>query len=282
MDPIWTNLHNNTISKKDRTLQKIEIHAADHCVQKCHHCSHAADIAPRKNYTPDDFQPHFQNLQDHGIHWKEINILGGEPFLCPDLAELTKMCKKYGNTIGIMSNMYWLREEASVEEHREVLTNADALYYTLYHTLLEKNGGLHRVKELIGIIRKTYPHLAVRPLGQAGPITSFAKVEFHDDPKPIINQSCHFRKCKQLLSNGQILGCCAALRIPGWPEIDQYDITGKFNVREFINWYRKPILNLCSHCCIATEGVTPTPWTIVQSPPAPTPQDPDEQDHTPT
>lgn len=277
MDPIWTQLHRNQANREEYTLSQIEIHASDHCVQKCTHCSHAADIAPVRNYDPSEYEPHLKNLQDHGIHWRNINILGGEPFLNPNLAKLAQMCKSYGNNVGIMTNLYWLQDEISSEEHHDTLTSTDTLYYTLYHTLLKKNGGIHYVKTLIHDLKRDYPNLTVRPLGRQGPVNTFARIEFNKTTQPITNRNCKFRQCKQLLHTGIILGCCAARRIPDWPEIDKYDITGDFDPKELAKWYNRPVLDLCHHCNIATNGLTFSPWTTQT---ATTPPNPDAQDHT--
>lgn len=245
-------------------LDQIEIHAADHCVQKCKWCSHAADIAPRKFYSRAEFEPWFQRLQSRDIYINRIQILGGEPFLNRELADLCDMARLYASTVLVMSNMYWLKSEADLEKHEATLRKIDEIVVTVYKPIVDHCGGLDNVQRLIGILQQRFPHLRLISFTEMGkPIEQFGRIEFHEEPLTII-QSCHYVRCKNLLPDGTILGCCAMRRIPQRTEIiDSWKLSSNFDVEKFMQWYNADKLMTCKYCSVATKGEQLEPWSLL-------------------
>ena len=68
-------------------------------------------------------------------------------------------------------------------------------------------------------------------------------------------------ECKQLLHTGIVLGCCASRRVLYMSAVDKFDLQKDFNRDEFVSWYNKDPLDLCSHCSIATKGMSFKEWT---------------------
>ena len=246
-------------------LPRIEIHAADHCVLKCRHCSHAADIAPKRLYRAAEYQPWFELLSRSGVKFGQIELLGGEPFMNRHLAEYVDLGHRYSDRVGAMSNLFWLKDEKSIERHATVLSKLNFLIVTLYTPLVEKCGGLENVQRLVAVMEKRFPNLKISHFTpKLKPIKRFGEIEFSKDAMPIIQRKCAFRGCKQLMHDGTVIGCAPARRVINWPEVDRFDLKLKpFNPSKFVSWFNKPVLDLCKHCSIATKGTTMVPWSEV-------------------
>lgn len=235
----------------------------DHCVQKCQHCSHAADLAERPRfYEPDDYVPWFESMAKQGIGWAHIDILGGEPFLNPNLYELVKAVEPYGTNLGIMTNCFWLRSEEDIEKYYHILRLFKSVIISLYPPLVEQCGGLENVFRLIDIMRKKLPCVQRWHFGdQLRIIDYFAAIEFSDKPRPIINRECQLRYCAVLRSEGHIIQCCAGLRVPSHPAKElTFDVSGKINKAALEGWLDRSLLDLCRYCSTATEGIKWVPW----------------------
>lgn len=247
----------------DMSLDKIEIHAADHCVQRCKMCSHAADMAPKKLYGPEDYVKSFERLKEKGIKIKQIEILGGEPFINPRLEEIVDMARNFTDSVAIMSNMFWLKSFYDIDVRASIFDKIQVLVSTFYEPLVEKCGGYDKTMYLFGRLKHRWQKIDYVSFVN-GIVTSFASFEFSDEPKPIIRSKCAFRGCKQLLHDGRVLGCCAARRVMYTrPEIiDVFDLNTDFDPKDFIKWYYRKTINLCNYCSIATEGLKPFTWRL--------------------
>jgi len=244
-------------------MKRIEIHAADHCVQKCQHCSHAADLVERPRfYGPDDYVPWLESMAKQGIGWAHIDILGGEPFLNPNLYELAKAVQPYCINMGIMTNCYWLRSEEDIEKYHHILRLFKSIIISLYPPLVERCGGLENVLRLVDIMRKRFPYVEKWHFGgQLQFVDYFATIKFSDTPRPIINTACQLRYCAVLRAEGYIIQCCAGLRVPSHPAKELiFDVSGKINKAALEGWLDRSLLDLCRYCSIATEGTKPVPW----------------------
>ena len=69
-------------------LETVEFHVADHCNLNCRHCSMFSGLVKNKKF-PDlnQFKKDLQQLRHFFTHIKRIRIIGGEPFLNPELQE---------------------------------------------------------------------------------------------------------------------------------------------------------------------------------------------------
>lgn len=93
------------------------------------------------------------------------------------------------------------------------------------------------------------------------PIEKFRRIEFHSESLPIVH-SCQYVRCKNLLPDGTIFGCCAKLCIPGSPLIDSRNIFDQFDPAEFMQWYMGDRLSNCNHCSVATKGEQLEAWEL--------------------
>lgn len=97
----------------------IEIHLVEHCNLNCKYCSHFGSIAEKKFYDIQKFEKDVARLAyvTKG-RIKEIQLLGGEPLLHPDLAQFFYITRSYfpnshidiltnGILLNTMKNEFW-------------------------------------------------------------------------------------------------------------------------------------------------------------------------------
>jgi len=239
-------------------MNRIEIHAVDHCVQRCHYCSHAADLVDQPRfYGPEHYVPLFESMAKQGIGWTHIDILGGEPFLNPRLYELAKTVKSFCANLGLMTNCFWLRSEEDIEKYHHILRLFKAIIITLYEPIVEKCGGLENVLRLIGIMQRQFPYVDRWCFGEKPQLVrEFARIQFYDVPRPIVYSDCLLRSCAVLRSEGYIVQCCAALRVPNHRARDlTFDVSDEIDTAALERWLNRPVLDLCHYCSIAADGL---------------------------
>ena len=73
----------------------LEIHLADHCDLGCKSCSHYSPIAPKRFETPEGLRKSLAVLKKRGVtkFFDEIHLMGGEPLLNPQIAELIRITR---------------------------------------------------------------------------------------------------------------------------------------------------------------------------------------------
>jgi hypothetical protein len=239
--------------------RRIEIHSADHCVQKCKHCSHAADIAKPKIYRSDDYSSLFEIMSNQGVNWGTITVVGGEPFLNPWLYQLLFMARQYTNKVEVMTNCYWLRSEKDIEKHHKSLQLLDMLTITLYEPIINRIGR-KEYNRLINLIGRRYKNLNISYFWNGEPVKDFGVIKFYDNPRPIINEECVFRNCLQLMPQGYLMRCCCGRRVPHHKAHDFFDVDGHIDKKALASWLSEPMIDLCNYCSIATDGVIFEKW----------------------
>ena len=243
-------------------LHYIEIHSVDHCTLSCNYCSHDAENADVRSYSPQDYERWINKLTEKETLFNNISIAGGEPLINKELPQLISMCKKYTNHIvSTMTNGWWLSSNESVKKQADRMTELDTLSVTVYKPYVEKFGGLDAVQDRLEYLQELLPKLNILRWGQRI-VRDFGKIEFTDEKKETVpGFYCAFMGCKQLLHTGILLGCCSSRRVITKPQVDKFNIQQDFYKHDFISWYNRNPLNLCNYCSIATEGATYVPWT---------------------
>ena len=82
---------------------EFEYHVVDHCNLNCTGCFHCAPLAEPNFRTPEAFEKDCKNLFRIAKHGN-IQLLGGEPLLHPQLLEFCKIAVKYFDTVTIITN----------------------------------------------------------------------------------------------------------------------------------------------------------------------------------
>ena len=74
-------------------LPYIEMHLNDHCNLNCKGCGHLSNIAPVKFADYDQFAKDIYKLKELFGHINKFRLMGGEPFLNPNLTEFAELVR---------------------------------------------------------------------------------------------------------------------------------------------------------------------------------------------
>ena len=248
-------------------LKSIELHSVDHCTLSCNYCSHNSENENVKSYSAKDYDRWLDKISQKGIAFSIILIGGGEPLINENMPELISMAKSHTHErVSTMTNGWWLSSEEMVEKQAEKIEGVDDLCVTIYKPYAEKFGGISAIEDKLSYLQELLPELNIIRWGgpdNYGPVVRhFGVIEFTDEKKDTIPDfDCGFMECKQLLHTGIVLGCCASRRVLYMSAVDKFDLQKDFNRDEFVSWYNKDPLDLCSHCSIATKGMSFKEWT---------------------
>lgn len=237
-------------------LPRLEIHALDHCTQRCRYCSHGADAAAKRSYDAIEYVPWLERMAAAGVMVDELCAIGGEPFLHPDLAGFLGAARPFAQRLSSMTNLFWLRGPSDLQRHAAILDRLDLLVVTYYRTY----GGIEQQGPLVDVIRRRWPRLDVVSF-TAATVETFAKIEFHAEPRAADKRGCCFRGCTQLYADGTLARCCVSRR-PGFPwhaPRARYDLR-RLDCDTLAAWLAEDPLPACAFCSLATEGVQFVAW----------------------
>ena len=118
-------------------LDYLEISINDGCNMNCKGCSHFANLAPKKNKDFSSFEADFRKLKTIFPHVFKIRIMGGEPFLNPEIDKYVKMIKEiYPYTyLRIVSNGILLN--SMKKEVLELIKNNDVMIDISVYPLMQ-------------------------------------------------------------------------------------------------------------------------------------------------
>lgn len=92
---------------EDSYLSYLEYHVVDHCNLNCKYCTHYSPLVKEPVYTNiESFKADLSRLREFVEDIGIIRILGGEPLLCPNLAEYIKYTRSIypGSVITVVTN----------------------------------------------------------------------------------------------------------------------------------------------------------------------------------
>ena len=86
---------NKKILSNDPWLRHVEIHLVEHCNLNCKYCSHFSSIAKKEFYNLNEFKKDMARLAKvTNKKIKNIQLLGGEPLLHPNINEMMKFVRR--------------------------------------------------------------------------------------------------------------------------------------------------------------------------------------------
>jgi len=251
-------------------LDRLEIHAVDHCNLACVGCNHNSPFLKKREYTAEDYIPWIERIKAKDVRINKLCITGGEAFLHRDLCPFVGKLKEAAEPglTEIFSNCYWLTDEQSIDKHDCLLRTVNRLHYSLYKPIVDKIG-LDEMNRLLGIIKDRYPNLHVTTFVD-GINKTFGLVAFYDEPvERLAHQTCQVKTCTQLRADGKLYRCPQGLALEGHPGMSEgfkasqdivYDLAGDDD-RDFHQFLAKWPLDACAYCSCGLARETPIPWT---------------------
>ena len=147
------------------------------CNMSCIHCGSSAGDSRKKELTTEEWNNVTRQLAD--LNCKEINILGGEPFLRKDWYELSKEVKDCGINISYISNGFLINDKIIEElrkiEPKVVSVSIDGANRDTHDKIRQLKGSFDRCIEAISDLKKAGLNTTV--------ITSINKLNFQELPE---------------------------------------------------------------------------------------------------
>lgn len=246
------------------TLQWVEIHVVDHCNNNCRSCHNFSPFSPERDYSPEDYFLGLDILERYKLPYTTISLMGGEPFLHPDLAGFARgIRRRYPKReILVTSNGFWLSEQ-DIIEHDPLWESINAIHFSQYPNIVHMLGGPERYYALLAFLDKRHPHLRVF----APKKNEFRKLWFQDQPMPV-SRYCVNSQCTALLPDGRLARCGPGAYMHFKDDLPRafresehmfYDLT-KYERYEFAFWRARYPLDACSHCGLSR--VERTAWKV--------------------
>ncbi len=230
----------------------IEVHAVDHCNNNCRWCNNSSPFFCECNHEPEEFFPWLDILEKNNIRYNHISIMGGEPFLHPDLEGFMRAFKKrYNKPLMLTTNAFWLSEEA-IKAYQSVWQLTKLLFVSYYPNLLKSIGGEQQADRLIELLRSSYPHLAVDVRKQH----IFTELEYSRRALDV-EFYCGMSECTVLRPDGVLSRCGFggfSYQNPyAIPELTEsadmfFDLNQPFKPGRFWHWRKRWPLDACAHC----------------------------------
>ena len=161
------------------TLDYLEFHLADHCNLNCAGCFHFSPFADHHLADLKSVRRDFAALKTKFRNIRHIRIMGGEPFLHPQLVEFARVVRSTFpcSRIRVVTNGVLISYKEHKEELRELAELGVGIDWTKYPPLADKE------PQIAALCREAGIHLRISennafmarllPKGGEGPLKSF-------------------------------------------------------------------------------------------------------------
>ncbi|MGX9365366.1 radical SAM protein [Desulfoplanes sp. PS50] len=244
----------------------LEVHAVDHCNHNCRWCHNYSPFAPSKDYEAKDYFDGLDVLKKKNIQYHSLSIMGGEPFLHPDLIRFAyALLERYRKPLMLTTNGFWLSRE-DIHLYKDLWPMITSLRVSRYPTIIHRLGGEENVARMLGIIKKYNKNIYIDFCDKA----IFNELKFLN--KPVTPQVyCGNAECTALLPDMRMGRCGAGAYSRFAPKemlSDQflaskdmmYDLR-QFDGSSFWLWRSRYPLDACSYCNFS-QKLRSRPWKV--------------------
>ncbi len=206
-------------------LPYVEVHLSDHCNLNCKGCGHLSNIAPEKHADYDKFEKDIYRLTELFCQIKRIRLMGGEPFLNPDLVKFADLVRRENRDtdIRVVTNGLTL-DKTSKDTLKQLADLHVQLDISCYPPTLKKK------EQITAVLKKC--GLGYRFSEQIDHFLKFRNPTFQYDPESAYAH-CHMKMCT-FLREGKMAACSFPVL---YTQLDTF-MKGKFTTdRDIIDLY---------------------------------------------
>lgn len=240
-----------------KTFGWVEVHAVDHCNNNCRWCHNYSPLAVPRTYEASEYFRGLDILQENGVYYQILSIMGGEPFLHPDLVGFAvDLKRRYMKELMVTTNGFWLGDRQIIA-YAPLFEVLDVVHFSVYPNMLKRLGGRERFDSLCEAVRALHPHLTINVNDKQ----SFRPLDFFEESvRPAVY--CVNAECTALLPDGRMARCGAGGYLhlhPSPPRAfanseDMFYDLNQFNQQSFWMWRKRFPLDACAHCSFAQPG----------------------------
>lgn len=249
---------------------KIDVHVVEHCNLNCKGCSHYSSVAQPEFLDLKEYEKALPHLARIEKSMGEIQLLGGEPLLHPQLPELIRLTRSYlpHTQINVLSNGILFENEEKFNEKKDFIETC------------RSNGVLIKITKYPGVnyeaVEKNLRRAGIKfiIISDKGPDSTWGKFPLYKDGYKHISNKLKFLKltrcmsfnCLQLVGT-KIYPCCHAayvrhlnkyfnlnFELEEGDAVDISKIKGSFPVRRLL-FMSTPFCKYCG------EGYESSRWS---------------------
>ncbi len=236
----------------------LEVHAVDHCNNNCRWCHNYSPFSPKRDFEAREYYDGLDVLRKHNVNFFSISIMGGEPFLHPDLITFAyDLLVRYKHPLMLTTNGFWLSSDA-IKAYKELWSLITTLRISRYPTIEKRLGGPDDMKRLIYSIKEYNPALNIDFPDKS----FFNTLAFYDAPMDI-QVYCGNSECTALLPDMRMGRCGAGAYMHLAPpntftdafaasEHMFYDLKA-FEPQSFWLWRKRYPLDACAYCSFSQK-----------------------------
>jgi hypothetical protein len=252
-DPLKNSI--DDLTGRNTDIKKIVLHSTDVCNMNCKYCSRGMPFKQSaRSYSASEFLPWLNFLIKKGIKFRTIAISGGEPFRHSNIFDFIDELKYNfpDKIIRLITNFSWA-SETTIKQFAPKLKNLDNCVISKYPPVIENFGGNDQFDSLVGLFKKTCPHIHT----EVHDLSHFISWELHEY-KEAVTGICTTEqaKCNTLGIDGIITRCviaCGAKNIDGYRSILEHNSEYFFDLKmwdkkKFLDFANKFPFDLCEHC----------------------------------
>ena len=151
----WYDAQAGRIMKYERpVLGYLEYDVANHCNLKCKGCSHYSNLVREPEFAdPDRFRKNLARMKELFDHVEVIRLLGGEPFLNPDLGDFVTAAREaYPDAVlSVVSNGLLIPKNVKDEVLEAIRRNNARIRVSNYPPTVKLGGEIRRRLEESGV-----------------------------------------------------------------------------------------------------------------------------------
>ncbi|MDL2207205.1 radical SAM protein [Desulfovibrio sp. OttesenSCG-928-M16] len=236
----------------------LQIHAVDHCNNNCKDCNHYSLYAPQKEYSAEDYFSALDILYERCWYPRYLVIIGGEPFLHPDLSGFVeKISNRYPfASLSITSNGFWISEE-NLKRCERIFQRLSRFIITVYPNMHKRINEAIPICDIKPLVCSMYPHLEVK-VRDLVKRNKFYQANFDSKLDEGEYPQCGETRCSSLLPNGNLSRCSTIAYATASNKkfrflLDYPDVF--FNVftwpEDFVQWLNRIPFDACARCPFA-------------------------------
>lgn len=249
-------LMGNNIGDMMRQLNRIlQIHAVDHCNNRCMDCNHYSIYANKHEYDAGEYFEALDVVYEKCWYPGYLVVIGGEPFLHSDLMRFCKkLHERYAKAkLSITTNGFWITKKNLIK-HERLFSMLSRIIVTVYPNLYKKINEAIPVDHLPRYITALYPHLTVIVRDHSKGM-GFMRANYSPEVPSGFYPRCGEVACNSLLPDGRLTRCSTAAYGPQFNSRLKFFNNYKdvyFNVFEWkedlMQWLSKIPYDACSEC----------------------------------
>lgn len=269
INEIITEEINNFYNKKQINIGKLDYDLTTRCTLTCKYCSNLMPLFAQKvkekkikhiETTFEQFKTVMDNLTSVINKIGVLQLIGGEPLLCSNLAEILEYCGKNSaiHSIKIITNGTLIPKDKLIDVIKEY--NNKIYFYISNYSANPELQSVVKYEKLFELLKKhNIKYQTMKDLRWNVDLPLEYK-NYSEEKLKYIFKNCVMSSCLSILNNKlHICAKSASAHELGLVTVTDYvDLLDVENLKNnLINFYSKDLFDICHYCSLSNESIMP-------------------------